>query len=384
MALSPRAVATVVAGGLLVTAGSAQAAPIIDSTLLKGSAVTGRTVELRVRASDRQAPVTGLVVGFGSGEAGYGLSNCLPPDYRGRSFGPVARPGRRVTLAAPHIYSKTGKRSVVASVSSGGCTLGNASAVQNILVQVVRPGQRPPPIITTPQVTVPVGSLLPSLPGLGQLPKDGVNVGLPGVADVDLPDLPPITLPSLPGLPAPTLPSVPIPPITVPTLPTLPGLPKAAARRRGCPNRYRWYKRSRSEERRAKAALLCLLNAERKRHGLRPMRANPRLARAARAHSQAMVQRRFFAHVGPGMSNPTARLRSARYIRGRWAIGENIGFGTGALTRPVSIHSAWMHSTPHRAAMLSRRFREVGFGLYPGSPYMSRGVTFTADFGTTR
>ena len=90
-------------------AGRRHAAPLIDSTLLKGGAVAGRQVELQVRASDRQAPVTGMVVGFGSGESGYGLSNCLPPDYRGRSFGPVAAPGRKVTLAAPHVYPSAGQ-----------------------------------------------------------------------------------------------------------------------------------------------------------------------------------------------------------------------------------------------------------------------------------
>ncbi len=99
-----------------------------------------------------------------------------------------------------------------------------------------------------------------------------------------------------------------------------------------------------------------------------------------------MVQRRFFAHVGPGRTNPAARLFAARYLpgRGRWAIGENLGFGTGAMTRPISIHQAWMHSTLHRAAMLSARFREVGFGLYPGIPFQSRGATFTANFATRR
>ena len=65
-------------------------------------------------------------------------------------------------------------------------------------------------------------------------------------------------------------------------------------------------------------------------------------------------------------------------------IGENIGFGTGSLSRPASIHSAWMHSTPHRAAMLSRRFREVGFGIAPGIPFRSQGATFTTDFGAKR
>ena len=65
-------------------------------------------------------------------------------------------------------------------------------------------------------------------------------------------------------------------------------------------------------------------------------------------------------------------------------VGENIGFGTGSLTRPASIHQAWMHSTPHRAAMLSTRFREVGFGISPGIPFQSRGATFTADFAAAR
>ena len=179
MALFARGAALAIVVLALWAAGSAQAAPLIDSTLLKGGAVAGRTVELQVRASDRQAPVTGMVVGFGSGESGYGLSNCLPPDYRGRSFGPVAAPGRKVTLAAPHVYPRPGKRSLVANVISGGCSPGQSSTAQAIQVEVVRPGQAPKPIITTPPVTVPVGQLLPELPGLGELPIGSVNV--PGV-----------------------------------------------------------------------------------------------------------------------------------------------------------------------------------------------------------
>ena len=154
----------------------------------------------------------------------------------------------------------------------------------------------------------------------------------------------------------------------------------------GCPNRHRWFSRTRRGEREAKAALLCLLNAERRRRGLRPLRANRKLARAARAHARDMVRYRFFAHIGRGRTTPTQRLYRARYLpgRGRWAVGENLGFGTGAMTRPAAIHSAWMHSTLHRAAMLSRRFREVGFGIDPGIPFQSRGATFTTDFATTR
>ena len=367
MALLARGVALTAAVLMSCAAGTAQAAPLIDSTLLKGGAVAGRTVELQVRASDRAAPVTGLVVGFGSGESGYGLSNCLPPDYRGRSFGPVAAPGRRVTLTAPHRYTTAGRRSLVATVISGGCAPGQASTAQGIQVQVVRPGETPPPIVTTPPVVVPVGQLVPDLPGLGSLPTGSVTI--PSVQVPGVPATPPI--------------QVEIP--TLPALPKVPLLPRAGAAK-GCPDRHRWFSRGRAGERRTKAALLCLLNAERARRGLRPLHANARLARAARAHSRSMVRRRFFAHVGPGNTNPTRRLYAAGYLpgAGRWAVGENLGFGTGAMTRPVSIHQAWMRSTPHRAAMLSPKFREVGYGVYPGIPFQNRGATFTADFAATR
>ena len=52
---------------ILGPASAAHAAPLIDLTLLEGDAVVGRTVELQVRATDPQAPVTGMVVGFGRG-----------------------------------------------------------------------------------------------------------------------------------------------------------------------------------------------------------------------------------------------------------------------------------------------------------------------------
>ena len=158
---------------------------------------------------------------------------------------------------------------------------------------------------------------------------------------------------------------------------------KAAA----CPGSYRRFRRTRAGEQVARAALLCLLNIERAVRRLPLMRDNGRLARAATGHSRAMVTRRFFAHVGPGSIGLADRLRRARYIPrrgGSWLVGENIGFGRGRYTRPATMHRAWMRSSPHRAAMLERRFREVGFGIVSGRPYGRGGATFTADFGRRR
>ncbi len=335
-------------GGLIAVAGTAtavQAAPQIESTRLD-SAVAGRQAQLRIRAVDAQAPVTGLVVGFGRGESGFGLSACLPADSAGRLFAPVAAPGRRVTLFAPHEYATPGSRRIGARVTSAGCTGGQPSTVQRLVVKVAPRGQAPRPIQILPPRIIPLGQPIPALPGLGSLPLSRADIPLPALA----------------------------PPAPV----------RIAA---ACPGSYQRFRATRAGERAARSALLCLLNRERRRRGLRAVRGNGRLVRAAVGHSRTMVRRRFFAHVGPGSLDLAARLRMARYIPrrgGTWLIGENIGFGRGRMSRPVSMHRAWMRSTPHRAAMLDRRFHEVGIGPTAGSPYGRRGATFTVDFGYRR
>jgi uncharacterized protein YkwD len=41
-----------------------------------------------------------------------------------------------------------------------------------------------------------------------------------------------------------------------------------------------------------------------------------------------------------------------------------------------------MASPPHRRNVLNRRFRHVGIGIAPGTPFGETGATFTADFGS--
>ena len=93
-------------------------------------------------------------------------------------------------------------------------------------------------------------------------------------------------------------------------------------------------------------ATLCVLNAERARHDLRPLRLNRRLSRAARRHSRAMARRRFFSHTSPGGSTFVERIRHTGYLRGarNWNIGENIAWGSGGLSAPRAVATAWMNS----------------------------------------
>src|SRR3954451_4125306 len=130
-------------------------------------------------------------------------------------------------------------------------------------------------------------------------------------------------------------------------------------------------------------AILCLLNQQRTAHGLRPLRLNKKLAKAALRHSKVMVARHFFAHEGVD-GNPLSRIRKVHYIprRGRWTVGENLAAGTGTAASAQQIVVAWMNSPPHKANILTRAFREIGIGIVPKSPTSpGPGATYTTEFG---
>jgi uncharacterized protein YkwD len=135
----------------------------------------------------------------------------------------------------------------------------------------------------------------------------------------------------------------------------------------------------------ARAATICLVNAERREHGLRAVRSARRLDSAARRHARAMVRDAFFAHAAPDGDELVDRLRRARYLprHGRWRAGENIAWGTGALATPRAVVDAWLASPGHRAVLLDRAWRELGVAVAAGAPVagVTGGVTYTADFG---
>jgi uncharacterized protein YkwD len=135
-----------------------------------------------------------------------------------------------------------------------------------------------------------------------------------------------------------------------------------------------------------RSALRCLVNVERAKHGLRALSANARLTAAADGHSADMVARKYFAHVTPEGASVTDRVRGTGYLGGSsdWALGEDIGWGTGSLSTPASIFRAFMNSPPHRRVILDRDFRQLGVGVAQGVPLAGEagaGATFVLDFG---
>jgi uncharacterized protein YkwD len=135
----------------------------------------------------------------------------------------------------------------------------------------------------------------------------------------------------------------------------------------------------------ARHTVACLINQRRHHHHLRRLREDAALLQAGQEHSDAMASENFFAHDGSD-GTPLSRASWAGYGQGasRWGVGENLGFGTGRLGTPKAIVRAWMRSAIHRAAILSKRWRQIGVGVTVGSPMGVDGkgmATYTVDFG---
>jgi uncharacterized protein YkwD len=136
-------------------------------------------------------------------------------------------------------------------------------------------------------------------------------------------------------------------------------------------------------ETRTARATLCLLNAERAARGLRKLRPDARLRRAADRHAGDMVARRYFAHESKSGASFVTRIKRTGWTRSRrsWRVGENIGYGSGALATPRAMVRGWMNSAGHRQNILARQFRLIGVGVAGGSPTGGGGTTYATDFG---
>jgi uncharacterized protein YkwD len=133
-----------------------------------------------------------------------------------------------------------------------------------------------------------------------------------------------------------------------------------------------------------RSAALCLINAMRHHHGLGSVHPQRKLAKAATGHSVDMVQHDYFSHDSPGGSSIQTRIGGSGYLSGAhsYTFGEIIGGGLSHKGSPKSVMKAWMHSPPHRAAILTGSFHDAGVGVAKGFPGRGgQGATFTVDFG---
>jgi uncharacterized protein YkwD len=115
--------------------------------------------------------------------------------------------------------------------------------------------------------------------------------------------------------------------------------------------------------------LFSLVNKERTKRGLCALRLNAKLVDSSRGHSTEMGQMNYFGHNSQDPKDERWSLRIVRYGYTRqgysyWKAGEDIYWGAQLYSSPVACVNAWMHSSAHRAVILTRNFRDVGVGAY--------------------
>lgn len=119
------------------------------------------------------------------------------------------------------------------------------------------------------------------------------------------------------------------------------------------------------------ARMLEMLNDERAKQGLKPVKADPELAEVARAHSRDMLARGYFSHVSPDGGTLTDRMRKGevKFL----VAGENL-----ALAPTLNgAHQGLMNSPGHRANILRPQFGRVGIGVLDSGTH---GLMVTQNF----
>ncbi|MEV7803722.1 CAP domain-containing protein [Microbispora sp. NPDC088329] len=119
------------------------------------------------------------------------------------------------------------------------------------------------------------------------------------------------------------------------------------------------------------AEVVRLVNAERRRHGCRPLRVDRRLVESARAHSDEMASSTLFRHSSPGGASPWDRMGAAGYPDGG---AETIAKG---YQTPEEVVRGWMAGRSDRATLLNCRLVATGVGVSTGGG----GPWWTEDFG---
>jgi uncharacterized YkwD family protein/spore coat assembly protein SafA len=107
-----------------------------------------------------------------------------------------------------------------------------------------------------------------------------------------------------------------------------------------------------------------LVNQERSKHGLQPLKLNWELSRVARYKSQDMIDKNYFSHTSPTYGSPFTMIKN--FGISYRAAGENIAAGQKT---PQEVMNAWMNSEGHRKNILSSQYTEIGVGYAKGGSY---------------
>ena len=110
------------------------------------------------------------------------------------------------------------------------------------------------------------------------------------------------------------------------------------------------------------AQVAALVNQERAKVGLQPLKHRADIANVAEVKAKDMVNRNYFSHQSPTYGSPFDMLK--RFNISYRAAGENIAQGQRS---PKEVMNSWMNSSGHRANILNTNYNAIGVGYYNGS-----------------
>lgn len=133
---------------------------------------------------------------------------------------------------------------------------------------------------------------------------------------------------------------------------------------------------------RAERSAVKRINTVRAQLGLRALRLDRRLSRAADVHSRDMLMADFFAHPS---SNGTSTFDRVRAYRKANLIGETLAYmPVAGNTSAAAIVKMWIKSPGHYATMTTAGFRRIGIAKRRGTLFGQRVTVWTADFASRR
>lgn len=106
---------------------------------------------------------------------------------------------------------------------------------------------------------------------------------------------------------------------------------------------------------------------------------NAQLTQSAAGHSEDMVARNFFDHVGSNGSTIGDRVTATGYV---WrSVGENIAAGQPSIAVVVD---GWMKSDGHCANLMNAGYRHLGAACVAGNANTTYRTYWTQNFGSPR
>ena len=117
-----------------------------------------------------------------------------------------------------------------------------------------------------------------------------------------------------------------------------------------------------------KKRILDLVNQERAKINLPPLKTETHLTQAAQNQAMDLTKRKYFDHISPEGTTPTDRIKASGYMSSapcaqcNYSIyyGENIAKNQETADE---VMKAWMQSPGHRANILNPKFQQIGIGI---------------------